>query len=176
MSQDPPEWLGYASSLSVQCLLRVGAEHLVGDRFPIGSTCGLPYVLVPVDSEAALDELQIDVGGSPNDFQSQCALPNGLALYFYFRRTASASEQPTCRTRMFCHESGMWVEDAATGSAAGPLACHLAPLTNAIFIQGSSRRAIICVRSWLREGARVEVGGSVAEIARGSWAVGAFMA
>ena len=118
-SQDPPVWLGHASRSSVGTVLRSGAERLVGESFAIGSTCGLPYALVPVATRAALDDLTIDAAAPPGALQAQCTeLANGLALYFYVRTGASS-----CRTRMFCHEGGRWVEDVATGSAAGPLAC-----------------------------------------------------
>ena len=164
--QDPPDWLGHASRRSVEPLLKSGAGHLVGDAYPIGSTCGLPYALVPVSSEASLDSLAIDPGAPPDAFQAQCTtLPNGLALYFYVHVAAT-----TFRTRMFCHEGGMWIEDVATGSAAGPLACHLAPL-RAVFTQGLQRRAEIYVHATRRENDRVQVGGSVVRVASGKWSV-----
>ena len=53
-TQDQPDWLGHASRGSVEPLLKRGAEGLVGDDYPVGSTCGLPYALVPVESEMAL--------------------------------------------------------------------------------------------------------------------------
>lgn len=168
MSQDPPQWLGSASKGSVALLLKAGAESLVGETFPIGSTCGLPYALVPVASASALDALEISPGASAVDFQAQCTeLSNGLAVYFYTARHG-AGGGTSYRTRMFCHEGGLWVEDVATGSAAGPLACHLAPC-EAAFTQGSSRRATIHVSAPSREGARVRVGGAVERVACGRW-------
>ena len=167
MSQDPPDWLGHASRRSVAGILRSGASSLVGDSFPIGSTCGLPYALVPVASEAELDALAIDAGASPDAFQAQCELENGLAVYFCL---AGAGQAGTCRTRMFCFENGMWVEDVATGSAAGPLACHLAPM-DAFVQQGAARRAEIHAAASSRTGGRVKVGGSVRRVASGMWAM-----
>ena len=154
-SQDPPEWLGDVARSSVAALLR-GSAEVVGDSFPVGSTCGLPYALVPVPSEAELDALVVDPS-------APCDALGGNSVYFY-ARTGEAS----CRTRMFCHEGGRWIEDVATGSAAGPLACHLAPLKGT-FTQGSSRRATIHVKSTSREGCRVEIGGSVRRVAEGKW-------
>ena len=71
---------------------------------------------------------------------------------------------------MFCHEGGRWVEDVATGSAAGPLACLLAPF-DGTFTQGASRRAKIEVVATRATGARIRVGGSVARVASGTWLV-----
>ena len=77
--------------------------------------------------------------------------------------------EAAARTRMFCSEGGRWIEDVATGSAAGPLAAHLAPFQGT-FVQGSTRRAHIEVKSSAREGARVEIGGAVLRVASGTWA------
>ena len=164
-SQDPAEWLGFASKQSVAVLLQgpVDAVALIGDAFPIGSTCGLPYALVSMASEAALDGLDVNPAASPEAFFSQCDLPNPLAIYFYFR-----TSDTTVRTRMFCHEGGLWIEDVATGSAAGPLAAHLAPI-RALFMQGSSRRAHIHVNTTARERARIDIGGAVLRVAHGTW-------
>jgi predicted PhzF superfamily epimerase YddE/YHI9 len=72
---------------------------------------------------------------------------------------------PSHRRRL---AGGRWIEDVATGSAAGPLAAHLAPF-HGTFAQGSTRRAHIRVKSTAREGARVEIGGGVLRVASGTW-------
>lgn len=163
-SQDPCEWLGTASASSVASLLDdPHSVALSAKAYPIGSTCGLPYALVAVSEEAVLDTLLIEPTKPPRAFQVQCDLPNDLAVYFYFRTGES-----TVRARMFCHEGGQWIEDVATGSAAGPLAAHLAPFEGVI-TQGSARRAHIRVNSTSRENARIEVGGAVLRVASGTW-------
>jgi trans-2,3-dihydro-3-hydroxyanthranilate isomerase len=165
-SQDPCEWLGMASASSVASLLNADSTSTLvdcGASHPIGSTCGLPYALVAMPSEEALETLSVSPTAPREAFQAQCHLANGLALYFYFRTGESA-----VRTRMFCHEGGQWVEDVATGSAAGPLAAHLAPFQGT-FTQGSTRRAHIEVKSTSREGARVDIGGAVLLVASGTW-------
>jgi len=147
-SQDACDWLGSASASSVAGLQAASAPRPLSalGEFPIGSTCGLPYALVALDSEAALDAIAVDPTAPPAAFQAQCGLPHGLALYFYVRTGEAAA-----RTRMFCSEGGRWIEDVATGSAAGPLAAHLAPFQGT-FVQGSTRRAHIEVKSSARAG------------------------
>ena len=116
-SQDPPLWLGHASKQSVASILRFGPLFLCGEQFPIGSTCGLPYALVPVETEAALDALAIEPGASPEAFQAESTeLPNGLAVYFYVQ-----TREARCRTRMFCYEGGAWVETFEGSSKSIPL-------------------------------------------------------
>ena len=163
-SQDPCDFMGNVSAASVKALLSHGASDLNAyPDFKCGSTCGLPYALVPMQSEAALDALVINPAAPPEDFQRQCDLPNGLALYFYYR-----NGEASFRTRMFCFEGDRWIEDVATGSAAGPLAAFYAPFTGT-FTQGSTRRAHIRVKSTTRD-SRVEVGGAVLRVASGEWA------
>lgn len=156
-SQDPPEWRGTVRKAEVAPLLRSGAEGLVGSSFPIGSTCGLPYALVSISSPEALQAISLGTD-APTSWDTSCW------LYFYCR-----TSEHSVRTRMFCFEGGGWVEDVATGSAAGPLAAHLAPI-DAVFTQGSRRLARIHVSAAAREGERVAVGGSVVRVAQGRWA------
>jgi trans-2,3-dihydro-3-hydroxyanthranilate isomerase len=163
-SQDPPEWLGDATAESVAAIMRgaVGVSDLAGTAFPIGTTTGLNYALVSVSSEAALDTLDVDPTAPHEQLYAQCSA--GVAwVYFYVRTSESA-----VRTRMFCFEDGKWVEDVATGSAAGPLAAHLAPFEG-VFTQGSTRRAHIHVKSTARTGERVQIGGTVLRVAEGTW-------
>ena len=162
-SQDPPEWRGELPRSRVASVVLRSSADIVGDAFPIGSTCGLYYALVPLASEAALDDLAVNPNAPPLIDSRAGLVDKECWLYFYIRTGSKA-----VRTRMFCHEAGSWVEDVATGSAAGPLACHLAPI-DAAFTQGSSRRAIIHVRSTRRESERVVVGGSVVRVAEGWW-------
>jgi len=133
----------------------------LGSSRVLSGTLGYSRVL---SGQAALDAIAVDPTAPPAAFQAQCGLPHGLALYFYVRTGEAAA-----RTRMFCSEGGRWIEDVATGSAAGPLAAHLAPFQGT-FVQGSTRRAHIEVKSSAREGARVEIGGAVLRVASGTWA------
>lgn len=74
----------------------------------------------------------------------------------------------------------MRVEDMATGSTAGLLACHLAPV-NAVFVQGGARRGrdlwsvVVFLLPQKRPGGMetgsVQVGGYVRRVASGMWAV-----
>lgn len=156
-SQDPAEWHGATSSEQVAALLERPGDAdepvLVGATHPVGSTCGLPYALVAVVSEAALDALRL----APSAPQQQ------FSLYFFVR----LSEREV-RARMFCYEGGGWIEDVATGSAAGPLAAHLAPCELRV-TQGGVRRAHLDVGAPTRT-SRIDVGGAVARVAMGQWA------
>ena len=85
---------------------------------------------------------------------------------------------------MFCYERAVWVEDAATGSAAGCIAAHVAQCSAAA---GGSGRVVASIEQGLAMGRRsvllidaeaagaggewrVEVGGRVIPIAAGQWA------
>ena len=131
---------------------------------------GMPHVYVVLDSKegvaalepdmAALTRLQLDRGGEP--FGTNCL----------------AGSETRWKTRMFAPAGGV-PEDPATGSAAGPLACHLArhgliPFGEEIEIsQGDEINRPSTLYSRVEGSSesieRVEVGGSAVIVARGEF-------
>jgi trans-2,3-dihydro-3-hydroxyanthranilate isomerase len=131
---------------------------------------GMPHVYLACDSEeavaklepdlAALAGLQLGWGGAP--FGTNCFAGSGSRW----------------KTRMFSPGGGV-PEDAATGSAAGPLACHvarhgLAPFGDEIEIRQGAELARPSTLYARVEGSadrieQVEVGGSAVAVARGEF-------
>lgn len=167
-----------------------------GSLVPEVST-GLPYLLIPVKDAAALAAVKIPGGGEQalaEIGRSKDTHPLKLhsSLYFYHRDTSDANASNTtpaseCSSgtsfcaRMFCFEQGVWLEDAATGSAAGCLAAHLAqqypaelPASieqgvqmgrpSALRIDGCAAAPGEPKDSW-----RISVGGRVVPVAQGTW-------
>lgn len=94
------------------------AEVLSLSEKDIGSSieavsCGVPYLIVPVKSRAALKNLRFNVPFWEKHFEKTWA----SAVYIFF-------EGQQLHTRMFAPEPGM-LEDPATGSAAVCLAAYL---------------------------------------------------
>jgi trans-2,3-dihydro-3-hydroxyanthranilate isomerase len=81
-------------------------------------TCGVPFLMVPVRDVDAVKRLQLRADLWALVFGS--AWPDGIYVFSVERYSTTA----TARTRMFSVEFGIW-EDAATGSAAGPLGCYM---------------------------------------------------
>lgn len=101
-------------------------------------SCGVPYVLVPVTTRQAVDRAVLN-RPAYDDLMSRASA--GMTGLFFFSREAAvedeaavkkaaASEDPagsddaTVYSRMFAPDLGV-SEDAATGSASGPLGCYL---------------------------------------------------
>ena len=172
---------------------------------------GLPYLMIPVRGEAALNAVRMGPGGA-----EACAALKELmrdeethplklisSLYFFYvvrpgdgtyggvepaagggGGGGATSAKTLVRSRMFCFEQGVWVEDAATGSAAGCLACHLArqgkhPLPGRILqgvemgrpstIDMDASESIKEVGGTTGPVWNVRVGGRVVPVASGTW-------
>jgi trans-2,3-dihydro-3-hydroxyanthranilate isomerase len=95
----------------------------IGAGLPIQAVgTGLPHLMVPVRSLAALGAL------APRGEHWDAALEGfpGMGAYAFVREAEDGFD---ARCRMFVNNLGV-VEDPATGSAAGPLACFLARYTD----------------------------------------------
>ncbi len=96
-------------------------EDLCPQGWPIEQvSCGVPFVIVPVASRAALDRARSDAGAHTRAF-SAAGLPEGPVYLFTLEPGPDGAD---VYTRMFAPEIGI-AEDAATGSAAGPLGAYL---------------------------------------------------
>jgi trans-2,3-dihydro-3-hydroxyanthranilate isomerase len=83
-------------------------------------SCGVPYVLVPMVSRAAVDAVSVD-----RQAFARCCLGAGVAeTPGFFFTTGGGSPGETAYSRMIAPGFGI-TEDPATGSASGPLGCYL---------------------------------------------------
>jgi trans-2,3-dihydro-3-hydroxyanthranilate isomerase len=126
---------------------------------------GLPNVYVVVPSEAEVAALRPDLG-------RLAELPAAIGI------NCSAGSGVRWKTRMFAPAGGV-AEDPATGSAAGPLALHLArhgriefgdeiEITQGVEI-GRPSKLYARVEGTAERVERVEVGGSAVVVARGEF-------
>jgi trans-2,3-dihydro-3-hydroxyanthranilate isomerase len=81
-------------------------------------SCGLPYVLVPLTTRSAVDNAVIN-----RDALDRFLHQVGVDSVFLFT-TERGPDKATAYSRMFAPLIGVH-EDAATGSASGPLGCYL---------------------------------------------------
>lgn len=121
MDQQPPTFGAvHADPAALAAALSVEADEITGTGLPVQSvSTGLAHLMVPVRSLAAMRRLQPrtdDLRAVMQDFP-------GAAAYCFTRETERSESDAHCR--MFAPHLGT-VEDPATGSAAGPLACYLA--------------------------------------------------
>jgi len=83
-------------------------------------SCGVPYVIIPVASRAAIDRAMPDARAHARAFAA-AGLPEGHVYLFTLEPGPDGAD---VYTRMFAPDIGI-TEDAATGSASGPLGAYL---------------------------------------------------
>ncbi len=105
-------------------------EDALDEDYPIEwVSTGLPYVIIPLRSLAAMRSVRLD----PDAFLTWLLLHNlhktnstdGLTSSFYLFCRETHSPVNQLNARMFCLENGAVVEDPATGSAASCLLAYL---------------------------------------------------
>jgi trans-2,3-dihydro-3-hydroxyanthranilate isomerase len=100
--------------------LSIGPEEITETGLPVQSvSTGVPFLMVPVRSLAAMRRLQ----PRADDLRATLAPFPGSAVYCFAREVEQPGSDAHCR--MFAPDHGV-AEDPATGSAAGPLGCYLA--------------------------------------------------
>ncbi len=118
-AQLPPTYTSYAAAGVTQAQIATSL-HLPADyNFPselLIAHTGLSFLLVQLPDEQSLQALQPDQAGI-----AAISEKLGLVGYYVFTRATTAAH---ATTRMFAPGYGI-PEEAATGMAAGPLACHL---------------------------------------------------
>jgi trans-2,3-dihydro-3-hydroxyanthranilate isomerase len=83
-------------------------------------SCGVPYVLVPMTSRAAVDAVSIE-----RQAFARCCRDAGIdETPVFFFTTDGGTPGETAYSRMIAPAFGI-AEDPATGSASGPLGCYL---------------------------------------------------
>lgn len=82
-------------------------------------SCGVPFLIVPIRSQEAVDRALSDASA----FRRLTA-STGIDLPIFFFAISPPGSPETVYSRMFAPEFGI-MEDPATGSASGPLGCYL---------------------------------------------------
>jgi trans-2,3-dihydro-3-hydroxyanthranilate isomerase len=160
MRQPVPEWEPFGQAEELLRLLGVESSSLPVELYHLGPT----HVYIALGSEREVAQLSPDFGR--------------LARFTHAGVNCFAGSGSTWKTRMFAPGDGV-AEDPATGSAAGPLAIHLARHGRIAFgdeieiSQGAEigRPSTLFARVY-GEGDRidrVEVGGSAVVVARGEY-------
>jgi trans-2,3-dihydro-3-hydroxyanthranilate isomerase len=160
MEQPIPTWEAYADEAELLTVLGVERSELPVEVYDNG----LHHVYVALESEEAVSGLRPDLGRlAPSEVLGvNCFAGSGMRW----------------KTRMFAPGIGVW-EDPATGSAAGPLAVHLArhgrigfgeeiEITQGVEINRPSKLHAR-VEGSADEVTGVEVGGSAVTVAHGEF-------
>jgi trans-2,3-dihydro-3-hydroxyanthranilate isomerase len=144
-------------------------------------SCGVPYLMIPLATRAAVDKVIIDQRALTAVFQRSRIASHALFVFTTDRTGATGDE--TVYSRMLAPDIGI-AEDPATGSAAGPLGCYLLhhgvvtaeQAISMLSLQGVKMkrpsRLYISVESRDEVISRVRVGGKSVLVAEGSIVVG----
>lgn len=93
----------------------------IDDTLPLEVvSCGVPYLIVPLKRLADIEKIQV----RPELVGQLKPAINDANLYVFTRHCVT--DQARLHSRMFWWEKGVCTEDAATGSASGPLGCYAA--------------------------------------------------
>jgi trans-2,3-dihydro-3-hydroxyanthranilate isomerase len=122
MDQRRPEYRAPGTSAeAVAHAVGVDYDAYVATRLPMEEiSCGLPYILFPLATRAAVDAAQPDLrrlGELESAFGER-----GAAVFLFTMEPTEPGV--TAYSRMFAPGLGV-AEDPATGSASGPLGCYL---------------------------------------------------
>jgi len=95
-------------------------ELNLGDLRVQEVSCGLPFVLVPLATRAAVDRTVPDLAAMSRLFTRHSLRAEAVFVF----STESANDGASVYSRMFAPALGVF-EDPATGSASGPLGCYM---------------------------------------------------
>jgi trans-2,3-dihydro-3-hydroxyanthranilate isomerase len=139
-------------------------------------SCGNAFLVIPVKKRKHVDNAEADVSAMRN---LKSAFPGGHVGALFFS-TESSEGDVLAYSRMFAPGAGV-VEDPATGSAAGPLACYmvrhrLVPaerMNDFVNLQGvamgrPSRLHMRITQDAAGQISRVQVGGKAVRVGEGS--------
>lgn len=167
-----PQPLSLGSELPVEavaaCVGLQPADIRTGAHRPVGASLGNPFVIAEVEP-SALSRAAPDFASFRRALEQTPSLEGRLALYVY----AHAGEG-SVQARMFAPLGGT-IEDAATGSAAGPLGALLLSLSEAAELRLDIHQGVVMGRpSLLRvvarrgaDGIRATIAGQCVPVLRG---------
>jgi trans-2,3-dihydro-3-hydroxyanthranilate isomerase len=122
MDQRPPEFRTPASpAADIVRAAGVDPDAVSRTNLPIEEiSCGVPFIYVPIDTRAAVDAAEPDLGKLR---RLRSAFSDGIVGVFLFS-PEPVDADVTAYSRMFAPGAGV-AEDPATGAASGPLGSYL---------------------------------------------------
>ncbi len=180
MQQAQPEFGNTFTHEAISEGLGIALSHL-DTSLPVQEiSTGLPYILIPLQSLAAIDSLSLDYQSfkafllANGKYRTNSPTGHSTSLFFFTSETSNADSD--FNTRMFLIENDKLSEDAATGSANGCLLAYLltyrTTTINAIVEQGfqMGRHSYLYLNGQLtNDWFTIKVGGRTKLIAEGIW-------
>jgi trans-2,3-dihydro-3-hydroxyanthranilate isomerase len=122
MTQPQPRFVGSFDGMArAAAALGVDEAAIADTKLPLEIvSCGVPFLMVPMASRAAVDSAILNI---PAYDELMRSLPGEASGLFFFS-LERGGDKATAYSRMFAPEVGV-PEDPATGVASGPLGCYL---------------------------------------------------
>ena len=182
MTQAQPEFRETFKPAEIANELGIPLSHL-DTELPIQEiTTGLPYILIPLKSLDAMNQLDFDYAPlqkflfARQKYRTNSATGHSTSFFFFTPHTYEKTNH--YNTRMMLLENGKRSEDAATGSANGCFLAYLlkyrSPHIQAIVEQGFqiNRPSYIYLDGVFEAGQYgIRVGGRVKGVSEGEWYV-----
>lgn len=160
--------------------LELTAADILGDAPIEAISCGVPFLIAPLKSRAAVDRAAIT--RSPYRAALDYSELQELPLFVFSLDAAGSSGDESVYSRMLAPGFGI-TEDPATGSASGPLGCYLAAhrllspekLRHFVSLQGAQlgrpSRLHVSIEGTGAQVTRVRVGGRSVIVGEGQLSV-----
>ncbi|GAB4017717.1 PhzF family phenazine biosynthesis protein [Spirosoma koreense] len=182
MHQTQPDFREVFDKAELAAALGIGPDS-IDASLPIQEiSTGLPYILVPLSSLAAIEAIELSYPSFKNfliskkKYRTNSPTGHSTSLFFFTRETYDPAHE--YNTRMMLIENNKVTEDAATGSANGCLLAYLllydSPYIQAVVEQGFqiNRKSYIYLDGEVtNERYSIRVGGTCKLIAEGKWYV-----
>lgn len=121
MQQPLPEFGPVINDVETVARMLSLPPEAIDTRLPLEVvSCGVPYLIVPLKSLEAVEKIKV----RPEVFGQLKPTINDANVYAFTRH--AVTDEAHLHSRMFWLENGVLAEDAATGSASGPLGSYLA--------------------------------------------------
>ncbi|MBE3134722.1 MAG: PhzF family phenazine biosynthesis protein, partial [Acidobacteria bacterium] len=124
-------------------------------------SCGVPFLMVPLATRAAVDAAGLDRGG----LGRLCQVLGVASVEVFLFSTEPAGDDATAYSRMFAPGLGV-SEDPATGAASGPLGCYL--VRHGLVAPGDAERIVSLQGVQMGRPSRIHIAieGTAADITR----------
>ena len=142
--------------------LGVDARQISSTGVPVQEvSCGVPFLMVPLATRAAVDAAGLDRAG----LGRLCQVLGVASVEVFLFSTEPAGDDATAYSRMFAPGLGV-SEDPATGAASGPLGCYL--VRHGLVAPGDTERIVSLQGVQMGRPSRIHIAieGTAADITR----------
>ncbi len=180
MTQASPEFISDFSHKEISEKLDIDLS-LINTSLPIQEiTTGLPYIIIPIKNIESINKIELEAKRTINflieEKKHKSNSSTGLSTSFFFFTEETVDKENDYHTRMLLIENGVYIEDAATGSANGCFLAYLLKNINQTISVTTEQGFQMDRPSYLKLNGNIsngnytiKVGGQVVSVGSGKW-------